>query len=201
MRGSNAVPVRQDEVEAAAAVIARAFHEDELNVHLYPDDRERSRLAPAMFEAIVRYDFLFGQVDRLPELAAVATWLRPGDADETPERLTEAGFDDLPDEVPLDTLGEVFAFVEQAHARAIPEPHWYLRLLGVAPGRQRRGLGGALLKHGLARASDSGHPCFLETFSERNVPFYLHHGFELVVEDVEPVSGLRFWSFLRSPEW
>jgi len=33
----------------------------------------------------------------------------------------------------------------------------------------------------------------LETVDVRTVPFYLRKGFEVVVEDVEPSSGLRYW--------
>lgn len=71
--------------------------------------------------------------------------------------------------------------------RAVPEPHWYLRLLGVDPA------------HGLGRADAEGRPCFLETFAERTVPFHLGDGFELVVEDVEPTSGIRYQGFSRAP--
>ena len=192
--------LEEDEIGTAAAVIARAFFDDELTVHLYPDDRDRSLLAPLMFEALVRYDWLFGQVDRLPGFTAVATWLRPGETVETPERLTRAGFDGLPDGVPLERLEAFFSVVEPAFKGDAPEPHWHLRLLGVDPDHQGRGLGTALLEHGLRRADGTGHPCFLETFSERNVPFYLRNGFDLVADDVEPASGVRYWGFrARSP--
>jgi GNAT superfamily N-acetyltransferase len=197
---ATALPLQREEIGAASTVIARAFHDDALTVHLYPDDRERTRLAPLMFDALVRYDFLFGQVDRLPGFTAVATWLRPGETVETPERLVQAGFDDLPDGVPLERLDAFFSVIEPAFKGPAPEPHWHLRLLGVDPRHQGGGLGTMLLKHGLSRADATGHPCFLETFSERNVPFYLRHGFELVMNDVEPASGIRYWGFHRAPQ-
>ena len=59
--------LRPDGVGLASAVIARAFHDDPLTVHLYPDEQQRMRLNPVMFEALVRYDCLFGQVDHLPD--------------------------------------------------------------------------------------------------------------------------------------
>ena len=199
MAGSRVIAVGLDEVDAAAGVIARAFHDDALTVHLYPDERQRSRLAPLMFRALVRYDCLFGQVDRLTGYAAVATWVRPGAAGETPERLRQAGFDGLPADVPLDRLGAFFEAVGQAHESAVPEPHWYLRLLGVDPGNQGGGLGSVLLRHGLDRADADGRSCYLETFGERTVPFYLRNGFDLVAEAVEPNSGIRYWCFHRAP--
>lgn len=186
------------DVERAGAVIARAFHADPLNVHLYPDERVRTRIAPSMFTAYVRLDQMFGQVDHLPELRAVASWVLPGVAAETPERLQQAGFDDLPGEVPLDILETVFGFIGSAVAEIAPEPHWHLRLLGVEPGLRGAGLGALLVRHGLQRAAAGGHAVMLETFSERNLGFYARSGFELVVEDVEPSSGVRFWA-LRHP--
>ena len=199
MGAASVLPLRNEDVGLAARVIARAFHEDALNVHLYPDDETRARVTPLMFSAIVRYDHLFGQVDRLPGFAAVASWIRPGEEVETSERLAQAGFDDLPDDVPLETLDTVFAFIGPAIAKAIPEPHWHLRLLGVDPDHQGGGLGAILLRYGLDRASDTGHPVVLETFAERSVPFYLRNGFELLLDDVEPESGLRFWALRHVP--
>ena len=194
MGASSVVTLRNEDVGRAAQVIAAAFHADPLNVYLYPDDAIRARLAPLMFDAIVRYDALFGQVDHLPGFRAVATWMRPGEAEETPERLALAGFQALPDEVPLQMLDTVFAHIGPAIADVAAEPHWHLRLLAVDPGHQSGGLGAALMRRGLDRAADSGHPVVLETFAERSVSFYLRNGFELLLDDVEPASGLRFWA-------
>jgi GNAT superfamily N-acetyltransferase len=196
---SSVLPVRTEEVERAGSVIARAFHEDPLNVHLYPDEETRVRLAPLMFAAIVRYDHLFGQVDHLSGFTAVASWLRPSPPAETPERLAQVGFEDLPDDVPLEVLDTVFGFVGPAVGNAVAEPHWHLRLLAVDTGHQGRGVGAVLLRNGLDRAAHTGHPVVLETFSERAVPFYLRNGFELVVDSVEPTSGLPFWAFRHMP--
>ena len=199
MGASPVLPLRNGDVERAAQVIARAFHEDELNVHLYPDGETRARLAPLMFEALVRYDQLFGQVDHLAGFPAVASWLCPGETVETPERLAQAGFDDLPDGVPLEMLEAVFGFIGPVIAKAAPEPHWHLRLLGVEPDQQGGGLGAVVMRHGLDRAADTGHPVVLETFAERAVPFYLRNGFDVLVDGVEPVSGLRFWALRHLP--
>ena len=77
---------------------------------------------------------------------------------------------------------------------------WYLFILGVEPSVQRRGLGGALMRPVLERADIEQLVCYLETENERNVPFYLKHGFELVVNGEEAGhSGVRFWTFRRNP--
>jgi len=199
---SQVVALEAYEIERAAGVLASAFEADPLTVYLFPDGAERHHKAELMFTALARYDFLFGHVDRLDGFEAVATWLAPDHGAETPERLSEAGFTDLPEQVgnpPLERLAAFYAIVEEAHQHAVPEPHWYLRLLGVDPPAQGRGLGGTLLQEGLSRADRGGHPCFLETFQERNVPFYLRHGFQLVIDKIEPTSAIRYWGFLRRP--
>lgn len=198
MAVSPVLSLREEDVGRASGVIARAFHGDALTVHLYPVDETRTRLAPLMFEALVRYDQLFGQVDYLPGFTAVATWLQSGEMAETADRLAQAGFDDLPNDVPLEALDAFFGAIGPAIASVAPEPHWHLRLLGVDPGHQGGGLGAVLLHHGINRAASDGHPVVLETFSERAVAFYLRNGFHLLLDDVEPVSGIRFWT-LRHP--
>ena len=118
---------------------------------------------------------------------------------ETTERLSAAGFGELPEEIPLDRLDAFFAAIAPLHQQAVLEPHWYLRLLGVDPAQQGGGLGGVLLQHGLRRANAEGTPCYLETFNESNQPFYAHHRFELVANSVEPNSGIRTLAFLHTP--
>jgi hypothetical protein len=48
------VALRADDVNEAARVIAAAFHDDPLVVHMLSDDAERGRLAPRHFAPVVR---------------------------------------------------------------------------------------------------------------------------------------------------
>jgi GNAT superfamily N-acetyltransferase len=185
--------LRDEDVEVAGRVVARAFETDELNVHMYPESAARARLAPMLFTTFVRYDRLFGQVDYLAGFEAVASWTRPGEV-ETPDRLARAGFDELPEEVDLALLDSVFGYVGPAIEATEPGPHWHLRLLAVEPAAQGRGRGAVLVRHGIERASSTGHAVVLETFSERAMRFYRRNGFEVIVEDVEPTTSLPFWA-------
>ena len=194
------VPLGPDESDRAGALIARAFDQDPLAAHLFPDQGDRGRLAPLLFSAFLRYDRLFGHVDRLGDFRAVAAWQLPDGPGETPERLARAGFADLPRAVPLVRLESVLEAIGAAVARAAPGPRWHLRLLAVDPDAQGNGLGADLLGYGLRRADASGRPVTLETFSARAVRFYLAHGFEVLVDGVEPVSGLDFWALHRTAQ-
>jgi ribosomal protein S18 acetylase RimI-like enzyme len=81
----------------------------------------------------------------------------------------------------------------------MPQPHWYLWVIGVEPERQRHGVGKALLRPMLERAAAEGAPCYLETHKERNVAYYQAFGFELVTEGSVPKGGPRFWTMRREP--
>jgi ribosomal protein S18 acetylase RimI-like enzyme len=136
-----------------------------------PDERERARLWPRLFEALVRYDQLYGEVECLDGLPAVATWLPPGEEEASPAQLRRAGWDELPAELPLERIGQILGAVVAAVRSAAPESHWHLRLLAVDPDRQGNSLGSALLEHGLRRADASGPPMLPETVDARSVPF------------------------------
>jgi GNAT superfamily N-acetyltransferase len=77
--------------------------------------------------------------------------------------------------------------------------HWYLAILGVHPSMQGRGVGSSLVRPILKRADADGLHCYLETAQPKNVPLYEHLGFKVIVDEVEPKSGVRFWTFLREP--
>ena len=78
------------------------------------------------------------------------------------------------------------------------EPCWFLDLVGVAPAAQGRGLGRALVMHGLQRAQADGCPAFLETGTLLNVPFYQSLGFQIVGEQQAPDGGPVIW-FMQTP--
>jgi ribosomal protein S18 acetylase RimI-like enzyme len=78
------------------------------------------------------------------------------------------------------------------------EPHWVIDQLAVDPARQGEGIGSALLRFALARASAERLPLFLETARERNVGYYRRFGFEVVLDEVAPDGGPRIW-FMRRP--
>jgi ribosomal protein S18 acetylase RimI-like enzyme len=51
-------------------------------------------------------------------------------------------------------------------------------MIGVDPHAQGRGLGGALLRHAVARSDRDGVLAYLESSIPRNIPLYERHGFE-----------------------
>lgn len=74
----------------------------------------------------------------------------------------------------------LFLQLEEHHKHDVPQQHWYLAILGVAPAYQSQGIGGSLLQPLLNQADSTGLPCYLETSTEGGIRFYQRHGFEVV---------------------
>lgn len=58
-----------------------------------------------------------------------------------------------------------------------PDPHWYLPLMGVDPLHFGKGIGAALMSHGLGICDREGRPACLQSTKPGNVPFYERFGF------------------------
>ena len=135
-------------------------------------------------------------------MKGAAVWLPDLDPEGTWERLEQSGLDRAPAVLgaeAFERFAGVVGHLERLRQRDVSPLHWYLSVLGVDPSCQGQGLGGALLRPILDDADADGYPCYLETFEAKNAPFYQRHGFEVLVDDVEPSSGLRFWTFRRDP--
>ena len=188
---------------AAAAMLARAFHDDPLMRYAIPDSDERARLLPSLYERMIRFGMLAGEVyatGDVPE--GVAIWIPPN-AKWTRENIEASGMHEFATLIGNDAYQryrEVVSQEWQARLREIPGPGWYLFILGVEPRVQRRGLGGALMRPILDRADTEQLVCYLETENERNVAFYLKQGFDLIVSEEAGTSGVRFWTFRRNPK-
>ena len=130
------------------------------------------------------------------DLLGTAWWLRLPEADFTPERLERAGFGAAPTvigEAAWERLLTVNGYMDETQARVVPPPSLYLVQLGIEPDHQGHGLGSLLLRRFLTAAEDAGLVAGLGTFQPNNLAFYRRHGLEVVADEVEPASALRFW--------
>jgi GNAT superfamily N-acetyltransferase len=196
------VRLGESQIPVAAQMLARAFHDDPLMRYTIPDPAERARLLPAMYATMLRFGMLAGEVYATADAPeGVAIWMPP-DAKWTRENMEASGMHrtaTLIGDEAYQRYRDVVSREWQARLREIPGTGWYLFILGVEPRMQRRGLGGALMRPVLERADTEQLVCYLETENERNVPFYLKQGFELVVNGEEAgQSGVRFWTFRRT---
>jgi ribosomal protein S18 acetylase RimI-like enzyme len=178
------------DVDAVAAVLARAFADDPVLTFLLGAGRGRERelIFGALCRDAERAGVIEGVVDA-GRLTAVAVWLPPGahpvplrrEARMVPSWLRLAG--QYPRAVPR--LLRAMPALDRLHPH---EPHWFLSLLGTEPGLQGRGLGSALVAPGVRRAEVEGVPVHLDTGRPENVPWYRRFGFD-VTDEVRLVPG------------
>ena len=185
-------------------MFARAFSDDPLMVYAIPNRAERARLLPEVYVRMIRFGHLAGVVyTTAGAIEGAAVWLPP-DAKWTRENIEASGMHQLATLIGDDAYRryrEVVGREWQARERDMDAPCWYLFLLGVEPARQRRGLGGELMRPILERADRDNLACYLETENRRNVAFYLKQGFEVIVDGEEAgANGVRFWTFRRTPK-
>ena len=186
-----------ERIEAASAMLARAFQDDPAWEWVVPSAERRAALLPWLFR--VNFEVTEAEVWVTDgDLDGCARWLPPGRPEihigpmlralvATPIRVREGTSRFL-------AYGRA---VEAMRASAVPEPHWYLAGIGVEPGRRRNGIGSALMQPGFEASARDGVPCALLTNSEANLAFYEGHGFEVVREGQTPDDGPRAWMMRR----
>jgi GNAT superfamily N-acetyltransferase len=193
-----------DEVEAGAALFARAFDDDAFARLITPGARQRRRHLERggreQIERALPYRHVFG-VREGGALRGIAVWLPPGvavTASGTPPlsalpRLADAALRAGPNAV------HYLRARRRAVALVHAIPSWHLAFLATDPDHQRRGIGRLLLAHTLERADVDGAPVWLETSEPANVQLYERFGF-VTVALVEGGPTLpTFWFMQRRP--
>ena len=191
------------ERKEAANVFARAFFDYPMITSYWPDPSRRARYLEWYLGCALDYGLRYGEVYTTSDVAGISVWLPPGQTHISTWRCLLSGF------LPLPLLMGVKQYfthtmksddlVHQVHEEILPDPHWYLWALAVNTDQQGTGIGTTLMQPGLESADAQRLPCYLETHDERNVPFYLRHGFDLVRTVPIPGFDLRFWCFVRQP--
>jgi RimJ/RimL family protein N-acetyltransferase len=182
--------------DALAKTLARAFQSEPAFSYIVPDAAKRHTALDRAFPMFVREDMAKGVAYATPKADAVTLWRAPGQA-----------HDSLWDTIRLlptfvAALGSglfrgerVARFIDQHLPK---EPVWYLHFAGCDPAHQGKGMGGAAIRAGLARADDDRIPAYLETADPKNLGIYTALGFEPVHEWNVP-GGPHFWGMQRKP--
>lgn len=200
MQNSEPVQLGVAQRGQAAELLATAFHSDPLYVLVMPEPDKRAAVLAWLFDRVVHYSLLYGQVYTTRTLEGVACWLPPGRTRLTIGRILQSGLYATPLKMGLATYRRFDAYMSYAdkfHHRYAPESHWYLWAVGADPLKQGRGIGGALIEPVVVSAGASGSACYLETGVERNVRFYERHGFRTVGVGRVPKLGVPVWAMRR----
>jgi ribosomal protein S18 acetylase RimI-like enzyme len=161
----------------AVATIVAAFVTDPIARYALATPHDYLQEFPAQVRAFAGGSFAHGTADIAADFGGVALWLPPGVAPDG-----EALAQEFQRTAKAEHLADVLASFEQMDRTHPKQPHWYLPMIGVEPNAQGAGLGGALMRHAVARCDAQGALAYLESSNPRNIPLYQRHGFEAMGE-------------------
>ncbi|MFI9508071.1 GNAT family N-acetyltransferase [Nocardia sp. NPDC052566] len=190
------------DVPRLARTLALAFHDDPVMSWLLPDPVKRAKGLPRFFAAQTRHHHLAGggvviAADAAGTIGGAALWdppgyWRPSQRSELcmlPAFLRAFGTRLLVGKSVGDTMA----------ANHLPEPHWYLAVIGTDPGVRGTGYGQALMRSRLEICDAQQIPAYLESSNPDNLPYYERWGFTVTKEIILPNGGPPVWAMRRSP--
>ena len=200
------VPLQKSDFAIAVDCLAAAFDHDPLISYFMPDAPEAKRIAlQKMSEGSLNFGQPYGHMyTTAGRPKGVAIWQPPESAENPLAELwntVTSGILQTPFYLRWERLPEMvwmMSIFAKMHEELMPDPHWYLMMLGVSPECQGQGIGGKLIQPILEEADRSKVPCYLETTTPGGVRFYKRNGFEVVHQDF--FAGKPYWAMKRSPQ-
>jgi GNAT superfamily N-acetyltransferase len=194
-------PATSADVRKLAVVMARAFYDDPPLIWLLPNPATRLSRVTRVFAAVIGIESLrYGGVDIAcdgEEILGGAVWLPPGH--------WHPGFREQIQAAPYHAAALATAWgraaqygraLEDAHPK---EPHWYLKVIGVDPSWQGRGVASLLLRSRLDRCDQDSQSAYLEASKPDGVSIYEHFGFRRVGTIGMPEGGPVLTAMWREP--
>lgn len=181
-----------------AELMARVLHNEPPFTHMIPDERDRARVLSWFFQSVaIPACARQGEIYTNTTVDAAALWIRPGQ----PATFKPVLLSGMPP-INLDALTvrrcmNVAAHLETVRYQLVAGPHWYLLSLGVEHTKDLNAFGPQLLRPVLSRADLDRWPCYLETFLERDLPFYKRLGFRIEGAGKISEDGPPFWAMIR----
>lgn len=191
-------PFEPAEHREAAAVAARALRDSPTTVASHGDDpMERMALSHRTFVSLFEH---MGE----PQMGALCGSCPIGVAVATPPgRCVGSLFGEYASATlarPVPEVGDPAReqiFWASWALHDLEESHWHIGPVGVEPGFQGRGIGGAIMRALCSGLDEREAVGWLETDKEINVRFYVSLGFEVV--DHEQILDVPTWYMRRNP--
>ena len=125
--------------------------------------------------------------------------MRPGERVETPERLAQAGLDDLRDEVPLESLDNVLGSSARRSRTWPPNRTGTSACSASIRGTRAAAPERSLFDTALTVSRTPDTPSSWRRSQNAPSLSTFRNGFELLLDDVEPANGLRFRALRHAP--
>jgi hypothetical protein len=190
-------------VKFIAQMMATAFNDYPMIKYLFPNPKTRLQRSSIYFHALLNYGRRYGKIYLtsinyegvcvvLPsKMAHFPTWpvIRSGIASKF--GILGPGF--------LSRLSKQENCQYNIYKKHTAFPHNYLILITINPQSQGQGFAGQLLRL-INQDHDENHmPCYLETYTPKNVEIYKRFGYTVVEESCIPKTEHKFWGMLRQP--
>lgn len=185
------LPHTTESITIAAETLSRAFFSDPLWVFVFPEPRKRKRNLSTIFRFMLRYGCRYGNVVLDEAASAVAIWFPSSHAQPNLFTALILGAISLPLKLHFNALSlliKIERIQNRIRRRLVPHPHYYLSLLGVAPEKQKTGIGSLLVHQVLTNIASFRLPVYLETVNKNNLRFYQRLGFKELQRT--PLAGL-----------
>ena len=193
--------LQRGSIDRAAVTLERAFSPDPLFTWVFPDPATRPAALQRFMRVPLEYGLRYGRVTTSHEAKAASVWLPPGPGMTIP-RMIRSGMLGVPFRTGLGPFVKFMTAnetMDKIHKARVPEPHWYLVVVGVDPELQGQGVGSAIVREGLAPADQESKPCYLETSEHSNLAFYERLGFVVLKEATLGKGGPKAWAMRRDP--
>lgn len=159
-------------------ILARSFDDNKSVNYVVKQDQKRCERIRSLMDYSFNVCNAFGEVWISDDQQACALILHP-DQKRTSLRTLIWDMKLALAVIGLDRVGAVLkreSMIKTKHPR---EPFSYLWFIGVNPQRQNKGIGSAFIQDVINECERKKRPIYLETSTEKNLPFYKKFGFEI----------------------
>ena len=197
-----AVRIRASQIQSLGSVLAGAFYNDPRVTYILPDTNTRRSVLSWFFTSVaIRTSRLCGEIYTTANVDGGALWIRPG-MELTIGQVVRTEMLWLPFKLDRSSITRwiyINRYLESVRMDMADRLHWYLLALGTKPSIAGNATSAALLAPVLATADWDLRSCYVETFHEKQLPFYEQCGFQIAGAGRIPNGGPNFWTLIRPP--
>jgi hypothetical protein len=194
--------MRTSQGELLGSVLTESFYDDPGVAYILPDAHTRRPVLSWFFKSVaIRTSRLCGEIYTTMNVDGGALWISPG-VDLTIGHAVRTEMLSLPFKLDRSSIARwvnVNRYLESVRKHMADKLHWYLLALGAEPSVTGHSVRRALMAPVLARADWDLRSCYVETFHEKDLPFYAQSGFQVAGAGQIPNGGPNFWTLIRPP--
>jgi len=194
--------IRSSQIELLASVLTRAFYDDPRVTYILPEELTREGVLSWFFNAVaIRTSRLCGEIYTTANAEGVALWISPA-VELTIAHAVRTEMSSLHFKLDRSSATRwinLNRYLESVRRNVAGKPHWYLLALGTEPSISASEIRTKLIAPVLATADWEIRSCYVETFDERDLPFYEQSGFRIAGAGQIPNGGPNFWTLIRPP--